>query len=287
MKNKLCIITGANAGIGFETARELARQGAFIVMVCRNEDKAIAAKKAIQQETPSAGIDIILCDFSIQDEIRKAASEILEKYDKIDVLINNHGFIVDKFVETVDGLESTFAVNHIGYFLLTYLLLPTIKNSGKARIVSVSSDAHRSGKFDPNNLQSKDNYNSWQAYSDSKLFNILFTIELADRLKDTEVTANCLHPGVVRTKFGNGMNPIFALLWKIGSPFMKSHKDGAETSIYLATSEEVAEVNGAYFADSKVKTPRKQALDPEAARELWSISEELCGLSNKPAIDIE
>ena len=121
MNNKLCIITGANAGIGFETAKELAKRGAFIVMLCRNEEKALNAKKEIQREIPSAGIDIILCDFSIQDEIRKAANEILEKYKTIDVLINNHGFINNKFEETVDGLESTFAVNHIGYFLLTNL----------------------------------------------------------------------------------------------------------------------------------------------------------------------
>ncbi len=278
MKNKLCIITGANAGIGFETAKELARQGAFIVMVCRSEDKAVAAKKAIQQETPDAGIDIILCDFSIQDEIRKASADILEKYEKIDVLINNHGFITNKYEETVDGLESIFAVNHIGYFLFTNLLLLTIINSGKARIINVASNAHQGGKFEPDNLQLKKNFDSWKAYSNSKLFNILFTIELAERLKDTEVTTNCLHPGVVRTKFGNGMNPLFALFWKLGSPFMKSHEDGAATTIYLATSEEVAEVNGAYFSDSKVKTPKKQALDPEAARELWRISEELCGL---------
>lgn len=276
MKNKLCIITGANAGIGFETAKELAHQGAFIVMVCRNEDKAIAAKKVIQQETPSAGIDIVLCDFSSQDEIRKAASDILSKYEKIDILINNHGFITNTFEETVDGYESIFAVNHLGYFLFTNLLLPTMLNSGAARIINVASEAHRNGKFDPENLQLRNNFNSWQAYGNSKLFNILFTIELANRLKETTVTANCLHPGVVRTKFGEGMNPLFALFWKLGSPFMKSHRDGAETTIYLATSEEVAEVNGAYFSDSKVKTPKSQALDPEAALELWKISEELC-----------
>jgi len=279
MKNKLCIITGANSGIGFETAKELARQGAFIVMLCRNEDKAIAAKKAIQQENPSAGIEIILCDFSIQDEIRKAAADIISKYEKIDVLINNHGSITKKFEETVDGLESTFAVNHIGYFLLTNLLLPTIKNSGKARIINVASEAHRNGEFDPENLQLNNNFDSWKAYGNSKLFNILFTLELANRLKDTSVTANCLHPGVVRTNFSGGLSPFAKLFWMLGSPFMKSNQEGAETTIYLATSEEVADVNGAYFANSKVKTPRKQALDPEAARELWKISEELCGLA--------
>jgi NAD(P)-dependent dehydrogenase (short-subunit alcohol dehydrogenase family) len=281
MTNKLCIITGANSGIGFETAKELARQGAFIVMVCRNEDKAVAAKRAIQQDTPSAGIDIVLCDFSSQDEIRKAADEIINKYEKIDILINNHGFIASEYQETVDGFESTFAVNHLGYFLFTNLLLPTILNSGSARIINVASEAHRNGTFDPENLQLKDNFKAWQAYGNSKLFNILFTIELAERLKGTDVTANCLHPGVVKTNFSAGLRPMFKLFWWIGQPFMKSEKEGAQTTIYLATSPEVEEVNGAYFADCKVKTPRKQALDPTAARKLWEISEEFTGLNQQ------
>ena len=278
MKNKLCIITGANSGIGFETAKELAQEGAFIVMLCRNEDKAIAARRAILQEMPSAGIDIILCDYSIQNEIRKAAAEILERYDKIDVLINNHGFINNKLEETVDGLESTFAVNHIGYFLFTHLLLPKIKRSGNARIINVASEAHRNGVFNPNDLQLKNGFNSWKAYGNSKLFNILFTVELATRLKDTEVTANCLHPGVIKSNFSSGLSPIFKLFWKLGTPFMKNNREGAATTIYLAISEEVAGVNGAYFADSKVKTPHSHALDPVSGRKLWEISEKLCGL---------
>ncbi len=281
MKNKLCIITGANSGIGFETAKSLAQQGAFIVMICRNEDKAIEAKNVIQKEIPSAGIDIILCDFSIQDEIRKAASEILQTYNKIDVLINNHGFISKAYVETVDGLESTFAVNHIGYFLFTHLLLPKIKQSGKARIINVASEAHRNGVFNPTDLQLKSRYTSWKAYGNSKLFNILFTIELANILKDTEVTANCLHPGVIKSNFSSGLSLMFKFLWKLGTPFMKNNREGAATTIYLATSEEVSEVNGAYFADSKVKTPRSHALDPEAAKKLWEISESLCGLAQE------
>lgn len=281
MKNKLCVITGANAGIGFETAKGLAKRGAFIVMLCRNEEKALNAKKEIQREIPSAGIDIILCDFSIQDEIRKAANEILEKYNTIDVLINNHGFINNKFEETVDGLESTFAVNHIGYFLLTNLLLPKIKLSGKARIVNVASEAHRNGIFNADDLQSKKEFNAWKAYGNSKLYNILFTIELASRLKNTDVTANCLHPGVIKSNFSSGLSPMFKFLWKLGSPFMKTNLEGAATTIYLATSEEVNEVNGAYFANSKVKTPRSHALDSKATKTLWEISENLCGLSEE------
>ena len=247
-------------------------------MLCRNEQKALNARKEIQRIIPSAGIDIILCDFSVQDDIRKAANEILEKYNKIDVLINNHGFISKIFKETVDGLESTFAVNHIGYFLLTNLLLHKIKLSGKARIVNVASEAHRNGIFNLNDLQLKKEFNAWKAYGNSKLFNILFTVELASRLKNTDVTTNCLHPGVIKSNFSSGLSPIFKILWKLGTPFMKNNLEGAATTIYLATSEEVSKVNGAYFADSMVKSPRSHALDPKAAKKLWEISERLCGL---------
>lgn len=279
MNNKLCVITGANSGIGFETAKELAKQGAYIVMVCRNEDKAEAAKQEILQESLSSGIDIILCDFSIQDEIRKAADQIKASYEKIDVLINNHGFVAGSYNETVDGLEETFAVNHIGYFLFTNLLLDHIKAAGSSRIINVASDAHKAGKFDPENLQLKENYSNWSAYGNSKLFNILFTIELADRLKGTGATANCLHPGVIRSNFGSSSTLLVRIFWKIAGPFMKSNKEGAQTTIYLATSDEVEEVNGAYFKNSKVTIPSDQALDKEAAEKLWEMSEVLCELN--------
>ena len=286
MNNKLCVITGANSGIGFETAKELAKQGAFIVMVCRNEDKAISAKKQIQAEVEGAGIDIVLCDFSIQDEIRKAADKIKSSYAKIDVLINNHGFIASERLETVDGLEATFAVNHIGYFLFTHLLLENIKAAGEARIINVASDAHRGGTFEPENLQLKEGFSSMKAYGNSKLFNILFTKELASRLKGTNVTTNCLHPGVVSSNFGNNGGWLIKLFWKIGAPFMVSPKKGAETTIYLASSDEVSEANGAYFKNKKVAVPRKQALHMDSARKLWEISEEICGLNNKPEIQL-
>lgn len=277
MNNKLCVITGANSGIGFETARELARQGAFIVMVCRNEDKAEAAKQVILMETAGSGVDIVLCDFSSQDEIRKAAKEIISNYQKIDILINNHGFVASGYNETIEGLEETFGVNHIGYFLFTTLLLDTIEKSGKARIINIASEAHRSAaKFDINNLQLKEGFSTWKAYVNSKLYNILFTVELADRLKDTEVTANSLHPGVIASNFGSTSTTMVKIFWKLASPFMKSNKEGAQTTIYLATSDEVEEVNGAYFKDSKVVTPSNQGFDKSAAEQLWIKSEEFC-----------
>ncbi|XWN36481.1 MAG: SDR family oxidoreductase [Balneola sp.] len=286
MTNKLCVITGANSGIGFETAKALANKGAYIVMVCRNEEKAINSKNVILESVPDAGIAIVLCDFSIQKEIRLAADEITSRYKKIDVLINNHGFIASERWETVDGLEGTFAVNHIGYFLFTHLLLDNIKAAKNGRIVNVASDAHRAGEFDPQNLQLEENFSPMKAYGNSKLFNILFTKELAERIKDTQVTANCLHPGVVRSNFGKSGQWWISMFYKVFGAFMTSNKEGAETSVYLASSEEVENVNGAYFKNKKAVAPRKQARDMDAAKQLWEISEELCDLTNKPEIQI-
>lgn len=278
MNNKLCVITGANSGIGFETTKALAKKGAYIVMVCRNEDKAEEARQQIIDETSNPGIDIVLCDFAIQSEIREAAEKIKANYDKVDVLINNHGFLAAEREETVDGLEKTFAVNHIGYFLFTNLLLDHIKASDYGRIINVASEAHRAGEFDPENIQLAEGYKPIKAYGNSKLFNILFTKELAQRLVDTNVTANCLHPGVVASNFGQSGSWVMSLLYTIGKPFMRSNKKGAETQIYLATSDEVKETNGAYFKDKKAATPSKTARDAEAARLLWEMSEKLCGL---------
>jgi len=286
MNNKLCVITGANSGIGFETSKALAQKGAYIVMVCRNEDKAIAAKNKILNTVDDAGIAIVICDFSIQKEIHRAAEEIKSRYKKIDVLINNHGFIASERGETVDGLEGTFAVNHIGYFLFTNLLLENIKAAKNARIINVASDAHRAGEFDPDNIQLKNNFNTMKAYGNSKLFNILFTKELAERLKETDVTANCLHPGVVRSNFGQSGKWWVSIFYTVFGLFMTSNKKGAETSIYLASSDEVENANGAYFKNKKAVAPKKSAQDKEAAKKLWEISEQLCDLDSQPEIQM-
>jgi len=278
MNNKLCVITGANSGIGFETAKALAQKGAYLVMVCRNEDKAEAARAEIIKETSNPGIDIVLCDFAIQAEIRKAAQEIKKNYKKIDVLINNHGFLASEQEETVDGLEKTFAVNHIGYFMFTNLLLDMIKAADQGRVISVASEAHRAGEFDPENIQLSDNFTPWKAYGNSKLFNILFTKELAHQLVETNVTANCLHPGVVASNFAQSGSWIMRVLFTIGKPFFVSPKKGAETSIYLATSDKVKDVGGAYFRSKKVATPSKTARNADAAGQLWDISKKLCSI---------
>lgn len=271
----MCVITGANSGIGFETAKALSALGAYIVMVCRNEEKAESARRAIISTSGNAGIDIVLCDFSIQSEIRKAAGHISEAYSKIDVLINNHGFVASGWEETVDGYEMTFAVNHLGYFLFTQLLLDNIKAAGKARIINVASRAHRRGFFDAEDIQMKNSYSPWIAYSNSKLYNILFTRELARRLVDTNVTANCLHPGVIASNFAKSGQGITKLFFKFAKPFLTTPEQGAKTSVYLASSPEVENVNGAYFVNGKPATPFPQALDDEAAKILWEISERM------------
>ncbi len=276
MHNKLVVITGANSGIGFETSKALARKGAYLVMVCRNEEKALKARQEIIEATGNPGIEVVLCDFAIQSDIHSAAKQITDSYDKIDVLINNHGFLASEKEETIDGLEMTFAVNHIGYFLFTNLLLEHIKAAESGRIINVSSDAHKAGTFDPENIQLKDGYSPWKAYGNSKLYNILFTKELADRLVGTNVTANCLHPGVVASNFAQSGGFFSKLFFTLGKPFLTSPEKGAETSIYLASSPEVETTNGAYFKNKKAATPSKTARDPEAAKILWDISEKLC-----------
>lgn len=278
MNNKLCVITGANSGIGFETALELSRRGAYLVMVCRNEDKANTARREIMDETGNQGIDIVLCDFSIQSEIRQAARTIMDQYKQVDVLINNHGTILSEHNVTVDGIEETFAVNHLGYFLFTHLLLPALENADSGRIINVSSEAHRARSFDSNNIQLKKGFSPFKAYANSKLYNILFTKELAGRLLDTHLTVNCLHPGTVNTNFGNQGSLLMRLMILAGKPFMKNPESGAQTSIYLACSEEAEGVNGAYFKNKSAATPSKDARDAENAAELWNLSEKLCGI---------
>lgn len=278
MNNKLCVITGANSGIGYETALKLSAGGAYIIMVCRNEDKAVAARQQIINETGNPGIEIVLCDFAIQSEIRKAAAAITAQYQQVDVLINNHGVILSDREETVDGLEKTFAVNHIGYFLFTHLLLDSIKESDYARIINISSEAHRSGTFDENDIQLRNGFKPLKAYANSKLYNILFTNRLARELEGSTVTANAVHPGFVHTNFGRQGSFMMKSMMFLARPFMISAKKGARTGIYLASSDEVEGVNGAYFKNSKAATPSRQARDTSAADQLWDMSLKLCSL---------
>ncbi|MCW9707141.1 SDR family oxidoreductase [Fodinibius salsisoli] len=281
LSNKLCVVTGANSGIGKETVRAFARQGAYVVMICRNEQRAEQARQEIMEDTNHTGLEIVLADLALQYDIRKAAETIKDKFDHIDILVNNAGFIPHKRQETADGIEKTLAVNHLAPFLLTNLLYNHLKESAEGRVITVSSEAHRLGApvFDFQNLQLEEHFAPMKAYGLSKLCNIMFTHQLANRAQHNSVTANCLHPGVVRTQLAEEASLLMKAFYFLGTPFMKSAKRGAQTSIYLATSDEVKEISGKYFKNKKVTKPASIAYDRQKSERLWKISAELTGLS--------
>lgn len=277
MSDKIAVITGANSGIGKITARALLEDGYRVVMICRNPDKAEAARKEITEDTGNDRADIFICDLSQMDQIRETAAEIKEKYDRLDRLVNNAGFLPDdKRRESPDGIELTVAVNHLGYFILTQELMPLLEKAPQSRIVNVASEAHRYGKFDPDNIQLKKGYSASKAYGNSKLFNMMFTHELNKRLEDKDISTYSLHPGVVNTNFASESNSWFAKLFNLGRFFMKSPEKGAQTSIYLCTEPGIENLSGRYFNNSKPAKPSvAAATDDEACRKLWKMSEEM------------
>lgn len=287
MQNKLCIVTGANSGIGKAITLRLVEMGAYVVMICRNEEKANEAKEEIISQTGSTGVEVMLADLAYQYEIREVADRFRNKYDQLDVLINNAGMIPSKREETIEGVERTFAVNYLGHFLLTNLLLDHMKAAPEARIINISSEVHRLGAsiFHLSNLQLQEGFSPIKAYGLSKLCNIMFTRELAARLKDTTVTANALHPGVVSTRLASEASWMMKLFYTLGKPFMKSPTSGAETPLYLATADEVTGVGGKYFKNKKEIKPADIALDDDLCRQLWEISEELTQLTKYKSVD--
>jgi NAD(P)-dependent dehydrogenase (short-subunit alcohol dehydrogenase family) len=278
MQGKVCIVSGSNSGIGFITALEFAKKGAHVVMICRNEQKGLEAKKDIILKSDNENVDLIIGDLSSQSEIRRIVEIIKAKYPVIDVLVNNAGAIIDTREETVDGLERTFATNHLGYFLLTNLLLDNLKAAENARIVSVASGAERMGKLNFDDLQTKNNYTAWKAYCLSKLANVIFTFELAKRLKGTNVTANCMHPGVVNTGFGKDLTGIWRVFSPIMGIFFRNSEKGAETVVWLAESADVEGVTGKFFKDKKELKAQAIAYTAEAQAKLWEVSLNLVGL---------
>ena len=286
MNNKICMVTGANSGIGFATASELARRGATVIMVCRDRQKGLEAQRQIRQAYGNDRVRLLLADLSLGASIRKAIEEFRNEHSKLHVLVNNAGgYFTDRY-ETSEGLELTFAVNHMGYFRLTTGLLDVLKASAPSRIVNVASDAHRMAPFDFTDPQSATKkYRGHRAYAQSKLANILFTRELSDRLAETGVTANAVHPGMVNTSFARSNrktvgNVAYRLLTSV---FSIDAVKGAATSVYLATSPDVEKVSGAYFARSRPSEPSAAALDPEAARRLWDLSMQLEQRDSHPA----
>lgn len=280
MENKIVIVTGANSGIGKITAMSLAQKDYHVVMVCRNAKKGKVAQQEIIDMSNNKKVDLLLCDFASLKRVRKLAATILASYEKIDVLVNNAGMIAKERSLTEEHYESTFAINHLAPFLFTNLLLERIKASPNARIVTVASDAHKMVKaFDFGNLQAEKSFKQWDAYGLSKLCNIYFTYELAKRLENTGVTTNCLHPGVVRTNFGNDASKMIKWGIKFLGMFLLSPEKGAETSIFLVSSEKVKNVNGKYFIKKRQALSSELSYNEDIARKLWEHSEKLVGLA--------
>ena len=277
LKNKVIMVTGANSGIGKVTARELAKTGAQIIMVCRDRKRGTAARDEIIKASGNQRVDLLIADLASHTSIRDMVKEFHKKYNRLHVLVNNAGAIFSNRQENAEGIEATFALNHLGYFRLTNLLLDTIKKSAPARIVNVASEAERFARFNLDDLQSTEKYRSFDVYGRSKMANILFTRELAKRLDGARVTVNALHPGFVRTNFGKQRRKsFFSAVIKFASLFMAiSPEKGAETSIYLATSPEVENITGKYFSAQKIIEPAADALNDEIARRLWEKSEKL------------
>lgn len=278
MNGKTCVITGATGGIGLETALRLGALGARLVLVGRNRQKGEAAIRRLRTTIPSVTVEMHYADLSQADEIVQLASALLASVPRMDILLNNAGALFARRKVASDGLECTFALNHMGYFRLTNLLRPRLIASAPSRIVNVASEAHRGARLDFEDLQCAKRYSGWVAYRRSKLANILFTRELARKLVSTGVTVNCLHPGFVATGFGN-YNP---LPWRIAIALAKrlaavSVERGAETSVYVATASEINGVSGKYFSHCKEAEPDVSALDDQAAARLWTESEKLAG----------
>src|SRR5512136_1205815 len=281
MQGKICLITGGTNGIGKSTAQGLARLGATVVIVGRNAQKTSQVVEEIRAASGNKTVDSLLADLSSQQEIRRLASDFKRNYSQLHVLLNNAGALFMQRQLSVDGIEMTFALNHLAYFLLTNLLLDAIKASAPARIINVSSDAHTSGKIEFDNLQGERSYSRFGPYGNSKLANILFTTELARRLEGTGVIVNVLHPGLTNTGFGKNNPGLLMKIMGVVIPLIaRSPEKGAATSIYLASSPEVRSISGKYFVDCKVTQPAPQAADSAVAKKLWDVSAEMVHLAD-------
>jgi retinol dehydrogenase-12 len=279
MNGKIVLITGATSGIGRVTARELADLGAAVVLVARDKEKAEDTRDWISRETGNPSVDFIIADLSARDGVYSAADRFKAGYDGPDVLINNAGANFSKRIDSADGIEMTFALNHLAPFLLTNLLLGSLKRRPRARIVTVSSHAHVGARVSFDDLEGRQRYSGWGAYGQSKLANLLFTFELARRLDGSAVTANALHPGFVATGFGMNNGTFMRTAMTIAQRFGAiSPEEGARTSVYLASSPEVEGVNGKYFVKSMPAASSPASLDVEAMKRLWQVSAEIVRL---------
>lgn len=280
VRGKRVIITGATHGIGLAASEELARRGAELTIVARDQGRAdLAAERISRAGGAGSGVDVLIGDLSSQSAVREVAAESLRRYPRIDVLVNNAGALYEQRSETVDGVELTWATNHLSAFLLTKLLLGTIVASAPARIVTTTSDAHKGRLIPFDDLNARRSYRmrGFARYGETKLANILFTVELAQRLRGTQVTANCFHPGTVATGFNRNNGVLMSAAMIIARPFSRSPRKGAETLVWLVDSAAAGELDGAYVVDCREATPSRAASDVEAARRLWRVSEEQTG----------
>lgn len=282
INDKTILVTGASSGIGKAAAQHLAKLGARVVIVCRNERRGEPALHDIRKRSGNPSVELLTADLGSQEQTRALARKFSQSHDRLDVLINNAGLYLSKRTVTDDGIETTFAVNHLAPFLLTNLLLDTLKASSPSRVITVSSEAHRRGTIDFEDLCMERRYNWIDAYARSKLANVLFTYELARRLEGTGVTALTLHPGVVATRIWNrNRNPLNYLL-RIFKVFYISPRKSAESVVRLATAPELAAVTGKYFNRDREVRSSRASCDMELAGRLWDVSEEMTGLRSGP-----
>jgi retinol dehydrogenase 14 len=278
MTGKTCLVTGGNSGIGKATSLGLARMGATIAIVSRSKAKGEGAQTDIIGKSGNPNVELMLADMSSMESVRELASAFKTRHEKLHLLVNNAGVYLTRRNTTVDGLESTFATNHLGPFLLTDLLLDLLKASAPSRIVNVTSDAHKGAKVHFEDLQGEKRFSGWQAYSQSKLAMILFTHELAKRLDGTGVTVNSAHPGVVRTNFANN-NGLVTFGFKFLRPFFISPEAAAKRILYVSTSPDLEGVTGKYFTKMHEVKSSQESYDDDSAKRLWQISEQLTKMS--------
>jgi NAD(P)-dependent dehydrogenase (short-subunit alcohol dehydrogenase family) len=272
MTGKICVVTGATAGLGKETALALAKMGATVVLVARDAAKASRTADEIEKAAPKAKVDVVLADFASLDSVRAAAREIGARYRAVNVLVNNAGVAKKQRTLSADGYELTFAVNHLAPFLLTRELMPLLLAGAPSRIVTVASAAEAHGPIDFDDLQSEKNYRGFRVYGKTKLMNVLFTYEMAHRLADTGVTVNCLHPGAVATDM---LRQLPRWLFALISPFLLTPEEGAKTQVFLASSPAVDGVSGKYFVKQRPVRSSRRSYDVETQKRLWDVTEGL------------
>jgi len=275
MNGKVCLVTGATDGIGKVSARVLAELGAKVIIVGRNPEKSAIVLAELRSISGNENIDLLMADLAVMQEVRDLAEQVISRYDRIDVLLNNAGGYFTKHEITSDGLEMTFALNHMSYFLLTNKLMELLKYSAPARIVNVSSDAHYGVDIEFENLNGEQEYKAWKAYQKSKLANVLFTYELLKKVPGN-ITVNCLHPGFVATNFGHNNGGFFGPVLKIAQRISAINpEEGAKTSIFLCSAPEVKGVSGKYFYKCQPKTSSRESRNMDTGKRLWQISSDI------------